>query len=178
MSNQLIELPESKSNSDSQDDVFDGEQFLGFVVNNEFYGINILSVQEIRSWQACTQLPNAPEYLAGVINIRGDIIPVIDLGIRLGMNAVKPNKETAIVVLNVIYSGTHKKIGAIADSVFDVFEIDPDNIKAVSETIGNIDDKFVKGLCQTQGKTLVLLNVEQLLDLTEVANHYAKVVAL
>lgn len=178
MSTELIEIPEIKHDDDIEEVSLNAEQFLGFVVNKEFYGVDILTVQEIRSWQTCTKLPNSPDYLNGVINIRGEIIPVIDLGVRLGMSAIIPNKETAIIVLNVNYSGVQKKVGAVTDFVFDVFDIDSKAIKPVSETIGNLDEKFVKGLCQAHDKTLVLLHVEPLLDLTEVAKHYAEVVSV
>ncbi|WP_144394486.1 chemotaxis protein CheW [Pleionea sediminis] len=159
------------------DDVFHTQsdsdnQFLSFELDQEYYCVDILSVSEIRGWSTPTILPNSLEYIKGVINIRGNIIPVIDLRIKLGLEPQEYNKETVVIILNVMQKSNQKTIGIVVDSVSDVFNCSDDDIKPPPETMQNINTAFIRGLCDTNELVTVVLDVEKLLDLNPVQEYY------
>jgi purine-binding chemotaxis protein CheW len=142
-------------------------QYLTFSLDTEEYGIEILRVQEIRSTGAITPIPNMPSYLRGVMNLRGTIIPVVDLRAKLGMAATAATDFTAIVVVTV---GT-KIVGLIVDAVSDVLDIPASDIQPPPDFGGHVDTRFINALARANERLVLLLDIERVLgaeDLTAV----------
>ncbi|MEJ5998998.1 chemotaxis protein CheW [Paucibacter soli] len=136
---------------------FASRQFLTFRIGTEEYGIDILKVQEIRSYEAPTRIANAPAFVKGVVNLRGVIVPIVDLRLRLGSPA-EYNAFTVSIVLNVC----SRVVGVVVDSVSDVLELDADAIKPAPEVSAAIDTRFVTGLGKVGERMLILLDIESM----------------
>ena len=130
-------------------------QYLSFRISAEEYGIDILKVQEIRSYEAPTRVANAPAFVKGVVNLRGVIVPIVDLRLRLGQTA-EYSSFTVVIVLNVC----NRVVGIVVDSVSDVLELRPDEIMAAPEIGSAIDTRFVTGLGKVAERMLILLDIE------------------
>jgi len=139
----------------------DGIQVVAFLLNDEEYAVNILAVQEIIRPTAITRVPKAPEYVQGVINLRGNVVPVINLRKRFGCN--KENlidDNTRIIILNV----NEVKAGITVDSVTEVIRISGENIEEPN-LIESLDKKYVDGIGKYENRLLILLNLEEILEL-------------
>jgi purine-binding chemotaxis protein CheW len=119
-----------------------GGEFLTFRLGDEEYGIDILRVQEIRSYEPPTRIANAPAFIKGVVNLRGVIVPIIDLRLKLGCAQVEYNAFTVVVVLNV----RGRVVGAVVDSVSDVLELTKEHIKPAPELNSGVDASFITGI--------------------------------
>ena len=140
---------------------------LTFRLNDQDYGIAINKVQEIREWTKVTPLPNSPSYIKGMINLRGAIVPVIDLRMRFGLETLARDGFTVIIVVNV----GGRLAGIVVDTVSDVVSVDPGQRRALPEFEGQANRRFIEGLAQIDDRLMVLLNVDQLItseDLTPV----------
>jgi purine-binding chemotaxis protein CheW len=133
----------------------DTRQFLTFRVDAEEYGLDILRVQEIRSYEPPTRVANAPPFIKGVVNLRGVIVPIVDLRLRLGQNA-EYNAFTVVIVLNVC----NRVVGVVVDSVSDVLELSADQIKPRPEVAAALDARFITGLGKIAERMLILLDIE------------------
>jgi purine-binding chemotaxis protein CheW len=133
----------------------DGSQFLTFRISEEEYGIDILRVQEIRSYEAPTRVANAPAFIKGVVNLRGVIVPILDLRIRLGQ-ASEYSTFTVVIVLNV----GGRVVGIVVDSVSDVLELSADDIKPRPDVPAALDARFITGLGKLGERMLILLDIE------------------
>ena len=139
--------------------VTDGTQFLTFTLGDEEYGVAILNVQEIKGYAPVTPIPNTPPWVRGVMNLRGTIVPVIDLRLRLGMPPVEYGPFTVIVVLAV----DAKVVGAIVDAVSDVLTIPEADVQQAPQLGVGIDVRFVGGIAQAGQKLVILLDAEAML---------------
>ncbi len=137
----------------------DGAQYLTFALGSEEYGVGILNVQEIKGWSAVTPIPNTPAFVKGVMNLRGTIVPVIDLRLRLGMPAADQGPFTVIVVLSV---GT-RIVGMIVDAVSDVLTIPAADVQPPPSFGSAVDLRFIAGIARANEKLVVLLDVEAML---------------
>ena len=135
-----------------------GRQFLTFRIAEEEYGMDILRVQEIRSYEAPTRVANAPAFVKGVVNLRGVIVPILDLRIRLGQ-AGDYNAFTVVIVLNV----AGRVVGVVVDSVSDVLELSADEIKPRPEVAAALDARFITGLGKLGDRMLILLDIEAMI---------------
>jgi purine-binding chemotaxis protein CheW len=140
-------------------------QFLTFLLGAEQYGVEILKVQEIRGYSAVTPIPNTPPYIQGVMNLRGTVVPVIDLRTKFGMPPGEYNKFTVIVVVTI----AAKVIGVVVDAVSDVLDIPAAEIRTVPEMGGQVNTKFISGMATVGDKLTVLLDMERLLSEGEAA---------
>lgn len=136
------------------------EQYLTFRLDGLDYGIPIHQVQEIRGWTKVTPLPNSPRYIRGVLNLRGTIVPIIDLRLRFNLEEVEYDAITVIVVVNV----GDRLAGIVVDSVSDVISLDPEQRRNAPEFEGQANRQFVQGLTQVDDKLLVLLDVDKLIN--------------
>ncbi|AZQ12499.1 MULTISPECIES: chemotaxis protein CheW [Shewanella] len=139
------------------------QQFLSFIMANEEYGVDILSVQEIRGWEATTVLPNAPDYVKGVINLRGTIVPIIDLRQKFGIKTLEYGATTVVIVVKVTMEDSQKIIGIVVDAVSDVFSIEEEEIRRAPDFGHETDLRFIKGLANVQDKMVILLEINKLL---------------
>ncbi|AOW15940.1 chemotaxis protein CheW [Hydrogenophaga crassostreae] len=135
-------------------------EFLTFRLGAEEYGIDILRVQEIRSYEVPTRIANAPSFIKGVVNLRGVIVPVVDLRLKLNCIAAEYNDFTVVIVLNV----HGRVVGAVVDSVSDVLALSPEQINAAPEMNTTVDTSFITGIASTGERMLILMDIEALMS--------------
>ena len=140
------------------EEVSTGTQYLTFRLERQEYGLPIIEVQEIKGWASITPVPNAPAHMLGVLNLRGTIIPVIDLRKRFGLAQSGHDEFTVIIVVNM----GERLGGLVVDSVSDVIIAEDDAIQGNPEADSNIDQRFFKGLIESNGKLVILLDVAQI----------------
>lgn len=133
-------------------------QFLTFAVKQEKYCVDIMLVREIKAWSEVTRLPNMPEYMRGVINLRGSIIPIFDLHARFNQTLTEVSENHVVIILAV----DQWLIGVLVDQVSDILNVDHDDIKPAPDIQHTVDDRFIDGLIATERGILVLLNAERL----------------
>ncbi len=140
-----------------------GREFLTFVLGNEQYGLEILKVQEIRGYEAVTRLPEAPDYVKGVINLRGSVVPVIDMRLKFRLDKAEYNALTVMIVLNV----ASRVVGIVVDSVSDVVQLSGSQIREMPDMRGAIDRQFITGIGTLDERMLILLDIETLMTSEE-----------
>lgn len=138
-------------------------QYLTLRLGQESYAIDILRVQEIRSYEQPTRMVNAPSFINGVINLRGVIVPIVDLRLKLQIGEADFNEFTVVIILNI--HGT--VVGAVVDAVSDVVTLGADAIKAAPQFDSGIDARFVLGLAHLGERTLIVMDMETLLSHAE-----------
>jgi len=141
----------------------DGNQYFTFLVADHEYGVDILRVQEIRGWNGVRQVPQLPSYIKGVIDLRGDVIPIIDLRERFGILPVPYNHLTVVVVIKVITQKGEQIMGIVVDAVSDVYEIAPDDLKKAPEMNSGVDVNYIQHIATVDDKMVVLLDIDELL---------------
>ena len=139
------------------------EQLVVFRLQREHYGVPIGSVREIIRWQEVTQLPHTPDYVVGVINLRGTVIPVIDLAMRFGMGSSEASNETRIVVVEM---ASHL-VGMVVDSVSEVLRLPTDAIEPPSAIAASVSVDFLRGVGKTGDRLIVLLDLDKVLGSEE-----------
>jgi purine-binding chemotaxis protein CheW len=145
-----------------------GGEFLTFRLGSEEYGIDILKVQEIRSYEQPTRIANSPSFIKGVVNLRGVIVPIVDLRLKLGCDSAEYNSFTVVIVLNV----RGRVVGAVVDSVSDVLELSGDSIKPAPEMAAtHVDTSFITGIGAVKAgdeqRMLILMDIEALMSSSE-----------
>jgi purine-binding chemotaxis protein CheW len=138
-----------------------GLQYLTFLCGGEEYGVEILCVQEIKGWEGVTRVPYTPAYLLGVMNLRGVIVPVIDLRLRFGLPA-RPAGSSVVIVVRVRSGTTEKTAGIVVDAVSEVYSVIPENIKPTPELGASTDLACVRGLTSVDSKMVMLLDIDRL----------------
>lgn len=141
-------------------------QILSFLLGDEQYGVDILRVQEIKGWERTTDIPNSPDYVMGVINLRGAVVPVIDLRIRFGLDNITYVESTVVIILRAAdeQTGIQKIMGIVVDGVSDVHTIDMNTLQGSPEISGNIHSEYVRGLATFADKMVIVINIDQLVS--------------
>lgn len=135
------------------------EEFLTFKLGNEIYGVEILKVQEIRSYETATKIANTPDFIKGVINLRGSIVPIVDLRVRFRLSQVEYNAFTVVIILNL----QARTIGIVVDGVSDVVALSKEQIGPVPDLVSGIDTQYLLGLASIEDLMIILVNIEQLM---------------
>lgn len=135
-------------------------EYLTFRLDQEEYGIDILKVQEIRGYEKPTRIANAPEFIKGVVNLRGTIVPIVDMRLKFNCAKAEYNDFTVVIILNL----RSRIVGIVVDSVSDVMELPPDSVKAAPEIDSVIDSSAVMGLGSVGDRMLILLDIEKLMS--------------
>ena len=141
----------------------DSCQFLTLKLGQEEYAIDILRVQEIRSYEEPTRMVNAPSFVKGVVNLRGVIVPIVDLRLKLNIGTAAYNEFTVVIILNVL--GT--VVGAVVDAVSDVATLTYESIKPAPQFESGIDARFITGLVTLGDRMLIVMNMEVLMSAAE-----------
>lgn len=136
------------------------QQFLTFTIENEEFGVDIMTVREIKGWTETTRLPNSPECMRGVMNLRGLIIPIFDLRMRFGRGRTEATAKHVVIILAV----KDRNIGILVDTVSDILDTTPQQIKAAPAEGADIDADYISGLISLDDRMVVLLTVEHLFD--------------
>lgn len=140
------------------------DQYLTFILNSEEYGVDILRVQEIKGWDGATPIPNTPDYVRGVINLRGTIVPIIDLRARFGLERVEYGPTTVVIVLKVMQGSASRIMGIVVDAVSEVYNVAQQDLKPSPEFGGAVRVDFVKGLATVDKKMVIILAIDELLN--------------
>jgi purine-binding chemotaxis protein CheW len=138
-------------------------EVLSFRLGGEEYAISILKVQEIRGYDAVTRIASAPDYLKGIINLRGIIVPIVDMRIKFNVGKVVYDTFTVVIILNI----SNHTIGVVVDSVSDVVTLTPDQIKAAPDLGNNMAAEYLQGLATVDDRMLILLDIDKLLGSEE-----------
>lgn len=139
------------------------EQYLTFLLAGEEYGVDILRVQEIKGWDKVTRIPHTPDYVLGVINLRGAIVPILDLRRRFGLEAIDFGPTTVVIVVRVMSGATERTVGVVVDAVSEVYNVDAAATKPPPDVCGSVDTVFVKALATIEEKMLILLDIDRLI---------------
>jgi purine-binding chemotaxis protein CheW len=143
-------------------------QFLTFLLADEEYGVDILRVQEIRGYDTVTSIPNTPEYVLGVLNLRGSIVPIIDLRLRFGLDRMAYGKTTVIVVVRVEDESGSRVMGMVVDGVSDVCNLSKESLKDAPKMGSNGGTQCISGLATIDEKMVILLDIDTLLTTEDV----------
>jgi len=149
----------------------ESKQFLSFILSGEEYALDILKVQEIRDWITPTIVPNSPSYIDGVINLRGEILPVINLRTRFGLENNVQLKNPIVIVLNIFDGKRNRLMGLLVDAFSETYDIATSTINPAPANISVIDDEFIIGLTTVDKKMIILLDANSLLNSNELATH-------
>ncbi|MGD9546879.1 MAG: chemotaxis protein CheW [Candidatus Krumholzibacteriia bacterium] len=152
------------SNQDRADIQLKAGKFLTFQLDGGFYGLEILKIREIMGLITVTSVPRTPPHVKGVINLRGKVVPVIDLRLKFGMDEVPPTEETCIIVAHV----GDKEIGILVDQVSEVLDIDAGQIEPPPEFGPQVDTEFILGMGKNGEKVTILLDIDRVLETEEV----------
>lgn len=140
-----------------------GNEFLAFTLGKEEYGIDILKVQEIRGYEAVTRIANAPEFVKGVVNLRGIIVPIVDMRIKFNLGEPTYDQFTVVIILNI--SG--RVVGMVVDSVSDVITLGPEQIKPAPEMGTAFNTDYLIGLGTLDERMLILVDIDKLMSSSE-----------
>jgi len=142
------------------------QEFLTFRLGSESYAIDILKVQEIRGWEAPTAIANSPDFIKGVINLRGVIVPILDLRVKFRLSQATYDEFTVVIILNV----ASRVVGVVVDSVSDVLSLPEEAIRAAPEFASSaFDTRYITGLATVDEQLLILLDIEKLMTGADMA---------
>ena len=139
------------------------EQYLTFQLAGEEYGVDILRVQEIKGWEKATRIPHSPHYVLGVINLRGAVVPIIELRRRFALESVDFGPTTVVIVVKVASDRGERTVGMVVDAVCEVDNVPVADVKPPPEVGAGIDTAFVRGLATMDEKMLILLDIDRLI---------------
>ena len=140
-----------------------GNEFLAFTLGKEEYGIDILKVQEIRGYEPVTRIANAPDFIKGVVNLRGIIVPIVDMRIKFNLGEPTYDQFTVVIILNI----AGRVMGMVVDSVSDVTTLSPEQIKAAPEMGTTFDTDYLIGLGTLDERMLILVDIDKLMSSAE-----------
>jgi purine-binding chemotaxis protein CheW len=146
------------------------KQYLTFRIGNENYGLELSQTREIIEYSGITEVPLMPNFLRGVINLRGEVVPVIDLAVRLGRKSIEVQKRTCIIVVELQNNEQNHVLGLLADSVSEVIEMNDENIEDAPSFGANIRADFIQGIAKREDEFVVLLDANNALSIRELAH--------
>lgn len=141
------------------------QEYLTFVLGDESYGIEILKVQEIRGYDAVTKIANTPDFIKGVVNLRGLIVPIVDLRIKFGLGKVVYDEFTVVIILNL----NGRVVGIVVDGVSDVMNLNGSQVRTVPDIVASIDTQYITGLATVEERMFILVDIEKLMNSQEMA---------
>jgi purine-binding chemotaxis protein CheW len=161
----------SKEVSDKNENVSNVQQFLTFVLNDETYGVGILHIREIIEYDNLTVVPLMPDFISGVINLRGNVVPVVNLARRFEHEAKEIGKRTSIIIIDIKDAeGEGVEVGMVVDIVNEVIELASSDIAAAPTFGAKIRTEFIQGMGKIDDKLMILLDVNHVLSITELSN--------
>jgi purine-binding chemotaxis protein CheW len=146
----------------------ESHQVLTFVLGKETYGVDILRVQEIRGYSAVTKIPHAPPHVLGVLNLRGSIVPIVDLRMRFSLDRAEYTAVTVIIVVAVMSSAGRRDFGVVVDGVSDVVDVNTEEVKAAPDLGARGATDYIRGLVPVADRMVVLLDIDRLIG-TDIA---------
>jgi chemotaxis signal transduction protein len=145
------------------------EQFLTFILNKEIFAIDIAKVREVLEFATVTRIPRTPDFMRGVINLRGNVVPVIDLKHKFGMGETERTVDTCTIIVEVDAGGEQIVLGVMTDAVQEVFDIEKDQIEPPPKIGTHVDTQFIKGMGKRDDEFLIILDIDQVLTAEEMS---------
>jgi len=145
------------------------QQCLTFMLGGKVYGIDILNIKEIIEFDDLTEVPMTPDFISGVINLRGSVVPVVDLSQRFSGQGIEITKRTSIIILEVMNEDLRIQVGVTVDMVNEVLDINPEDIEPAPSLGNQIQTNFISGMAKVDDKLLILLNIENILSIEELS---------
>jgi len=143
------------------------KQYLTFKLTDEVFGVDVAQVREILDYVKITKVPQTPDFMCGVINLRGSVVPVVDMNLKFGMAKSERTVNTCIVVVEVIFNEEKSVLGALVDSVQEVFEIEPQNIEPAPKIGTKLKTEFIKGMGKRDEKFIIILDIDKVFSSEE-----------
>jgi purine-binding chemotaxis protein CheW len=151
----------------SAEQISEMRQYLTFKLGNEVFGIDVAKVREILDFTTITEIPRTPEFMSGVINLRGNVVPVVDLRLCFQMSKTVRTRNTCIVVVEVLLESESTVIGALADSVEEVIDMEPDQIKPAPKIGTQIRTDFIKGMGTRENQFIMILDIDRVFSVDQ-----------
>ena len=142
-------------------------QYLTFILDGELFALDISKVREVLDYTKITRVPQMPEFMLGVINLRGSVVPVIDMRTKFGMKKVERTVNTCIVIVEVTLDNDNVILGALVDSVQEVFELDPEQIEPPPKIGMRLKTEFIKGMGKKEEKFIIILDIDRVFSTEE-----------
>lgn len=149
------------------DNVMETGQYLTFKLGEESFALDVAKVREILEETCITKVPQTPEFMRGVINLRGSVVPVVDLRLKFGMSRTEKTVNTCIIVVEALMDGASIILGALADCVQEVIEIDPAQIEAAPRIGCQLNTEFIRGMGKVNGRFVIMLDIDRVFSETE-----------
>lgn len=143
------------------------KQYLTFKLSDEIFGVDVAQVREILDYVKITKVPQTPDFMCGVINLRGSVVPVVDMNLKFGMNLTERTVNTCIIVVEVKLGDETAVLGALVDSVQEVFEIEPQNIEPAPRIGTKLNTEFIKGMGKREEKFIIILDIDKVFSSEE-----------
>jgi purine-binding chemotaxis protein CheW len=164
---QLVTFNPSKETIMSVSEITEMRQYLTFKLGNEVFGIDVAKVREVLDFTNITEIPRTPEFMSGVINLRGSVVPVVDLRLCFQMTKTERTRNTCIIVVEVLLEGESTVIGALADSVEEVIDLEPDQIQPAPKIGTQIHTDFIKGMGKRDSQFIMILEIDRVFSAEE-----------
>ncbi|WP_420265883.1 chemotaxis protein CheW [Candidatus Magnetominusculus dajiuhuensis] len=145
-------------------------QYLTFVLDEETFAIDISKVREVLEYTTVTRVPQMPSYMNGVINIRGSVVPVVDLSVKFGMRQFEKTVNTCVIIVEVMIGKTQTVLGAVVDSVQEVMELEADNIEPAPSIGTALDTNFIKGMGKRNDRFTIILDIDRVFSTDDMAS--------
>ena len=147
--------------------IIDTRQYLTFQLGEEIFGVDVTHVREILEFTTVTKVPKTPEFMRGVINLRGSVVPVLDMRLKFGMTRTDKTVDTCIIVVEVTFEGETTIIGALVDSVQEVFELEPDQIEPAPKIGIQLKTEFIRGMGKRDDQFIIILDIDKVFSSEE-----------
>lgn len=150
-------------------EITETKQYLTFILGEEIFALDILKVREVLDFTTITKVPRTPEFMRGVINLRGSVVPVVDMRLKFGMTETEKTVNTCVIIAEVSMDGETTILGALADSVQEVFELEPDRIEPAPKIGTQLNLEFIRGMGKRYGNFIIILDVDKIFSADELA---------
>jgi len=148
-------------------EIFDTKQYLTFKLGEEVFALEVANVREILEFTTVTKVPQTPEFMRGVINLRGSVVPVMDMRLKFGMPIIEKTVNTCIIVVEVSFDGETTVLGALVDSVQEVFELEAGQIEPPPRFGAKLRTEFIKGMGKRDGQFIIILDIDKVFSAEE-----------
>jgi purine-binding chemotaxis protein CheW len=150
-------------------DILETTQYLTFELDDEVFALDIGKVREVLDFSTITRVPRTPGFMRGVINLRGSVVPVVDLRLKFGMSKTERTVNTCIIIVEVAVDGETAVLGALADSVQEVLDLSPDHIEPAPKIGTRLNTAFIKGMGKRDSKFIIILDIDKVFSTSELA---------
>lgn len=154
---------------EQENTTIDINQLLTFTLDNETFAIDISKIREVLEFSHITKVPQTPDVMKGVINLRGNVVPVIDMRLKFGMEEAEPTVNTCIIIMEIVFDGENIQIGALVDSVNEVLEINPELIEPPPKIGTHLKTEYILGMGKQEEKFIIILNIDKIFSQEEMS---------